>query len=291
MSKSKIKTVYLTGYLLLSLVACSNEEPRGNGGAQGQPLEIGASISDPVVSRASLGAANYEKSSFIENDVIKIGTSADAINTSYTYKKDSSGTLRWLPTAGGDGLTSSGSSNYYASYNPNDYTKILADQSITGNYQKSNRLITAATAVSGNKVNFSFYPAASKITVTIEYSDDQHEGVTVKLTGSNWLEASSTGSVTLYPVTSTGKTHMYVAIVNPGEKNNYQIEVTSSKAEAGSSKNDVKTYASSTSTTFMAGHNYIYNFTSTNGLILNGISVDGFQSGTDNGTENNWGAS
>lgn len=290
MSKSRIKIVSLTGYLLLLLVACSNEELRDNGGGQGQPLEIGASISDPVVSRASLGAANYEKSSFIENDVIKIGTSADALNTSYTYKKDSSGTLRWLPTAGGDGLTSSGSGNYYASYDPDGYTKILADQSITGNYQKSNRLITAATAVSGNKVNFSFYPAASKITVTIEYSDDKHEGVTVKLTGNNWLETSSIGDVTLYPVTSTGKTHMYVAIVNPGEKNNYKIEVTS-KAEAGSTENDVKTYDSSTSTTFVAGHNYIYNFTSTYGLILNGISVEGFQSGTGNGTDDNWSAS
>lgn len=289
MSKSRIKIVYLTGYLLLSLVACSNEEPRGNGGGQGQPLEIGASISDPVVSRASLGAANYEKSSFFENDVIKIGTSANAINTSYTYKKDSSGTLRWLPTAGGDGLTSSGSGNYYASYNPDNYTKILEDQSITGNYQKSNRLITDATAVSGNKVNFSFYPAASKITIIIEYSDDKHVGVTVKLTGDNWLEASSSANVTLLPVTSTGKTHMYVAIVNPGEKKDYQIEVTS-KAEAGSS-DGVKTYTSLISTTFLAGHNYIYNFTSTYGLILNGITVEGFQSGTGNGTDDNWSAS
>lgn len=89
MNKTNIKTIYLAGSLLLLLVTCSSEEPVNNGEGARLPLEIGASISEPVVSRA-LGAVNYEKSSFAENDVIKIGTSATSLETSgtsYTYKK------------------------------------------------------------------------------------------------------------------------------------------------------------------------------------------------------------
>lgn len=292
MSGLNIKTVYLAGYLLLLLAACSSEERLNTGEGEEHLLEIGASISEPVVSRA-LGAVNYEKSSFVENDIIKIGTSADNLSaggTSYTYT-NKSGTLRWLPTDDVDGITTNGTGNYYASYDPVGYTGILADQSIDGNYQKSNRLITNATAVSGNKVNFSFYPAASKITVTVEYTDDDHVGVSVQLVGNSLYGASTSDPVTLYPVTSTGKKHVYVAIVYPGTNKEYRINVTS-KATEGSEGVTI-TYPKETaeSRDLQAGHNYTYNFTSTFGLILNSVSVEGFQPGTGNGTDNNWGAS
>ncbi|KKB51510.1 MULTISPECIES: fimbrillin family protein [Parabacteroides] len=293
MSGLNIKTVYLAGYLLLSLAACSSEERLNTGEGEEHLLEIGASISEPVVSRA-LGAVNYEKSSFVENDIIKIGTSADNLSaggTSYTYTNNS-GTLRWLPTGGGDGITTNGTGDYYASYDPKDYTGILANQSTVNAYQQSNRLITAATAVSGNKVNFSFYPAASKITVTVEYKDDLHVGESVQLVGNNLYGASTSDPVTLYPVTSTGKKHVYVAIVYPGSKQ-YRIKVTSKATEAseGVAITFPKEDTSAESRTLQAGYNYTYNFTSTFGLILNSVSVEGFQPGTGNGTENNWGAS
>lgn len=294
MSGLNIKTVYLAGYLLLLLAACSSEERLNTGEGEEHLLEIGASISEPVVSRA-LGAVNYEKSSFVENDIIKIGTSADNLSTngtSYTYT-NKSGTLRWLPTDGGDGITTNRTGNYYASYDPVGYTGILADQSIDGNYQKSNRLITNATAVSGNKVNFSFYPAASKITVTVEYTDDDHVGVSVQLVGNSLYGASTSDPVTLYPVTSTGKKHVYVAIVYPGTNKEYRINVTS-KATEGSEGVTItypKENLSAESRTLKAGYNYTYNFTSTFGLILNSVSVEDFKKGTGNGTDNNWGAS
>lgn len=293
MSGLNIKTVYLAGYLLLLLAACSSEERLNTGEGEEHLLEIGASISEPVVSRA-LGAVNYEKSSFVENDIIKIGTSAENLSTngsSYTYK-DNSERLRWLPTGSGDGITTNGTGNYYASYDPKDYTGIQADQSTVNAYQQSNRLITNATAVSGNKVNFSFYPAASKITVTVEYNDDLHVGVSVQLVGNSLYGASTSDPVTLYPVTSTGKKHVYVAIVYPGSKQ-YKIKVTS-KATEGSEGVTItypKEDTSAESRDLQAGHNYTYNFTSTFGLILNSVSVEGFQPGTGNGTENNWGAS
>lgn len=294
MSNTKIKTVYLTGYLLLLLAACSGEEPVDVEGGE-HTLEVEASISGSVASR-TLGAINYEKSSFEEADVIKIGTSTDNLTTSgtsYTYKKDKSGTLRWLPTTVGDGLITTGTGDYYAAYNPVGFSEILADQTDVANYKKSNRLITAATAVSGNKVNFSFYPAASKITVTVEYTDDLHVGVSVQLIGKNLFGASTSGNVTLYPVTSTGKTHMYVAIVYPGVDKQYRIQVTS-KATTGSLTTDDKYYpAETTSVTqsLKAGYNYIYNFTSSFGLILNNVSVEAFKPGSGNGTDDNWSAS
>lgn len=296
MNKTNIKTIYLAGSLLLLLVACSSEEPVNNGEGARLPLEIGASISEPVVSRA-LGAVNYEKSSFAENDVIKIGTSAtslEASGTSYTYKKDVAQTLRWLPTNGGDGLTTTGSGYYYASYSPIGYIGILADQSATAavNYIKSNRLITDATPVSVNRINFSFSPAAAKVTVIVDYTDDVHVGVKVQLTGSDLTGASSSNPITFYPVTATGKTHMYVAIVYPGVSKQYKIAVTS-KATASSGTEDTKTYPSTgnVTQTLEAGHNYIYNFTSTFGLILNNVTVEAFKPGTGNGTGTDWGAS
>lgn len=292
MSNTKIKTIYLAGYLLLLLAACSGEEPADVEGGE-QTLEVEASISNSVASRA-LGAVNYEKSSFEANDVIKIGTLSDLISgTSYTYKKDESGALRWLPTTVGNGLITDGTGDYYAAYDPDDFAGILADQSKVDNYKNSNRLITKATSVSGNKVNFSFYPAASKITVTVEYTDDLHVGVSVMLIGSNLLGSSTSDNVTLYPVTSTGKTHMYVALVYPGTGKQYRIQVTS-KATAGAGSNDDKYHPSKNSfetKNLEAGHNYIYNFTSSYGLILNSVSVEAFKPGAGNGTNDNWSAS
>ena len=293
MSELNIKTVYLAGYLLLSLTACSSEERLNTGEGEGHLLEIGASISEPVTSRA-LGAVSYEKSSFVGNDIIKIGTSANNLSTngiSYTYK-NKSGTLRWLPTEGGDGITTNGTGSYYASYDPVGFSKILANQSTVDAYQKSNRLITDATSVSGTKVNFSFYPAASKITVTVEYQDALHVGVKVQLIGNNLCGTSTSDAVTLYSVTSTGKKHLYVAIVYPEVNKKYKIQVTS-KATSTSSSLDLKTYPSSgeETRTLKAGCNYTYNFTSTFGLILNSVSVEDFKTGTGNGTGDNWGAS
>lgn len=46
MSELNIKTVYLAGYLLLSLTACSSEERLNTGEGEGHLLEIGASISE-----------------------------------------------------------------------------------------------------------------------------------------------------------------------------------------------------------------------------------------------------
>ena len=293
MSGLNIKTVYLAGYLLLSLTACSSEERLNTGEGEGHLLEIGASISEPVTSRA-LGAVSYEKSSFVKDDIIKIGTSANNLSTdgtSYTYK-DKSGTLRWLPTEGGDGITTNGTGSFYASYDPVGFSGILANQSTVEDYQKSNRLITNATSVSGNKVNFSFYPAASKITVTVEYQDALHVGKSVQLVGNNLYGESTSDPVILYPVTSIGKKHLYVAIIYPGSKE-YRIKVTSEATE-GSGMVTVtypKESSSAESHTFNPGYNYTYNFTSTFGLILNNVSVEDFKTGTENGTGDNWGAS
>lgn len=230
-----------------------------------QPLEIAASIMP--VTRA---AADYEKTDFADGDQINVGAAADAVNTTYQYNKAKD---RWLPLVG-TGLTTSGASTtFYAAY-PIGFTAILPDQSDVNNYKLSNQLKANATTT-GNYVQFSFAPAAAKITLSVIYSDNTHEGVSATLAGSNLISSGSTAGITFYKVSATGKTHTYVAIVRPGTLS-YTITVNSNQMSGGSAIPDNRTYTQ-TSRELKAGYNYIYNFSSTNDFILNGVQVKPFQ--------------
>lgn len=254
--------VCLAGCLGAWLSACTTgEEPV----AAGQPLEIAASITP--LTRAT---ADYEKTDFSDGDQINVGAAADAVNTTYRYDlaKD-----RWLPVKGVDLTTSGKSTTFYAAY-PTGFTAILSDQSLVENYKVSNQL-KANTTTAGNYVQFSFAPAAAKITLSVIYSDNTHEGISATLTGSNLISSGSTAPITFYKVSATGKTHTYVAIVRPGTLS-YTITVNSNQTSSSPAVADNRMYTQ-TSKELKAGYNYIYNFSSTNDFILNGVQVKPFQ--------------
>lgn len=254
--------VGLAGCLGVLLASCTTGEVPV---AEGQPLEITASISP--VTRAT---ADYEKTTFVDGDRINVGAAANAVNTTYQYNAAKN---RWLPLSG-TGLTTSGASTtFYAAY-PIGFTAILPDQSNVDNYKLSNQLKANATTT-GNHVQFSFAPAAAKITLSVIYSDNTHEGVSATLTGSNLVSSGSTSGITFYKVAATGKNHTYVAIVRPGTLS-YIIAVNSNQTSSTPAVADNRSYTQ-TSKTLKAGYNYIYNFSSTNDFILNGVQVKPFQ--------------
>lgn len=265
--KLSIGVVCLAGCLGGLLPGCTTgEEPV----AEGQPLEITASIMP-----ATRAASDYDKTAFVDGDKINVGTSEAAVNTTYQYHATDN---RWLPVSS-PGLTTTGASTtFYAAY-PTDFTAIQSDQSTVENYRLSNQLKANATTT-GNYVQFSFSPVGAKITLSVIYADDTHEGVSATLEGTGLISDGSSQSVTFYKVVATGKTHTYVAIVHPGTKS-YTIKVNSNQTSGGTSS-DNRQYVQ-TSKTLKAGYNYIYNFSSSNDFILNGVEVKPF---TEKGTTN-----
>lgn len=238
------------------------------------PLEITAEIVRPET-RADGDTANYDKREFDEGEQIKVYKSGTDISGAVLYKKSGS---NWLPVDAGSKLTTTGGERFTASY-PTVFTAILSDQTTQVNYWKSNNLVSVAEAV-GNRVDFQFKPAAAKITLNIEYTAGSNvTGTGVTVSGNYLLSSTSTETISLLPVTSTGKDHVYIGIVYPGEKS-YTITVSASGQNS-------KTYSQST-ITLNPGKNYIYNFTSSNNLILNSVTVADFEEDTGSGTGINW---
>lgn len=73
----------------------------------------------------------------------------------------------------------------------------------------------------------------------------------------------------LLPVTDSGTNHTYIGIIRANAGAVYQITVSAGGID--------KSYAQS-SIKLEAANNYIYNFTSTNKLILNSVNVTPFAS-------------
>ena len=85
--------------------------------------------------------------------------------------------------------------------------------------------------------------------------------------------ASESQTINAYGASAAGTSalqHTYVAIVKPGSRT-FVIKV-----KAGDSGETEKSYTDKAAHTLKAGYNYQYNFTSTNELILNGITVERF---------------
>lgn len=259
----------------LLLAGCSSEEPiRIDGG--GTPLNIQASITPHT--RASLGAVAYEKSSFENDDQIKINLTS-AAGTDYKYKYNSAED-KWSPVTTTDTIKVTGNTEFKATY-PADFISIVADQSQAvegnsyGSYLKSNQLIATKTS-DANLISFMFSPANAKITLVITYDDGTHTGNSAKLTGSNLINSSSSEALTLLPLTKSGQTHTYVGIVYPGTKSEYYIVVNETKDSATSEhKHKVVNQE------LKAGYNYTYNFSSNNNLILNQVTVTPFNKQTE----------
>lgn len=265
MKQSMLKTVSLTGCLSFLLFACTSGEEDISGVGTSKPLEITAVIDQQTRAAGTeptVTAGNYDKRTFAENDLIKITGNGE--NAEYYYN----GT-RWLPVS--TVLTTAGSETFKASY-PVSFNGIQADQTDYKKFWLSNNL-TAETTVTGNLAEFTFAPAASKITIVIEYTAER-TGESVKVKGATVLtdNGTATEEITLLGLATTGVKHTYTGIINPGSKS-FTITVATKDNTAQSFTQNTKE--------LLSKHNYIYNFSSTSNLILNSVTVENFVSNTE----------
>ena len=237
-----------------------------------RPLEVSAEVGNPATRATDAHADDYDKREFVAGDVIRITDGTKSAN----YQRVVTGTTgTWQPASGQTALTTTGSETFTASY-PTAFTRILADQHTAINFWQSNRL-TAKGVLDGNKATFSFAPEAAKVTLVVKYGNNDSDK---KLPGTASLEGtgiatdvSTSETINAYGASAAGTSalqHTYVAIVKPGSRT-FVIKV-----KAGDSGETEKKYTDKAAHTLKAGYNYQYNFTSTNELILNGITVERF---------------
>ena len=268
MKKKKNRILSVSGAALclffpVLLAACSQED------ALPRPLEVSAEVGSPATRATDAHADDYDKREFVAGDVIRI---TDGTNTA-DYQRVVTGTTgTWQPASGQTALTTTGSETFTASY-PTAFTRILTDQRTATNFWKSNRL-TAKGVLDGNKATFSFAPEAAKVTLVVKYGNDSKLPGTASLEGTGIATgASESQTINAYGASAAGTSalqHTYVAIVKPGSRT-FTIKV-----KAGDTGETEKSYIEKAAHTLKAGYNYQYNFTSTNELILNGITVERF---------------
>lgn len=288
MEKTNMNRIYQTFslYLLaggsLLLGSCTSEEPIDPAPTAGSPLEINASISP--LTRAGEKANDYDKTKFVEGDVIAITQKDVSPSHSYTYQSDI-----WRPLEKKDSIKVEENTEFTASY-PTPFEGIQPDQSksetVNGtknkfaSYQKSNQFTATATST-GNQINFAFAPAAAKIRLVITYpTGETHTGVSATITGNKLLnDTDEEQTITLLPITDSGQTHVYVGIVYPGENKSYKITVTENRTEGSGGSSEITHTHNESSRTLVAGTEYTYNFSSNSNLILNSVTVNGFGNG------------
>lgn len=268
MKKKKNRILSVSGAALclffpVLLAACSQED------ALPRPLEVSAEVGNPATRATDAHADDYDKREFVAGDVIRITDGTKSAN----YQRVVTGTTgTWQPASGQTALTTTGSETFTASY-PTAFTRILTDQRTATNFWKSNRL-TATGVLDGNKATFSFAPEAAKVTLVVKYGNDSKLPGTASLEGTGIAtDVSTSETINAYSASAAGTSaqqHTYVAIVKPGSRT-FVIKV-----KASNSGETEKSYTEKAAHTLKAGYNYQYNFTSTNELILNGITVERF---------------
>lgn len=252
--------------LCFGLAGCSAEQVLD----EAHPIEIEATI--PAQTKAGVDVASLEKKAFADNDLITVSSNS---NTSAVYKYTNG---RWLPNTGTAGLTTTGGETFTASWQPDGFTKILSDQNVEANYQKSYALTATATA-SANLVKFRFAPAAAKITIVVTYTTISSGG-SASIDGDKLLDDTGNNqTINFLPVTDTGTKHTFMGLVFPGTSKTYTITVKSTPQS--SSVEQTKTYNQNVAKDLKAGYNYTYNFSTDNKtyLILNSVTVTEFETG------------
>ena len=263
--------LHLSGGLLLLLTPACTSEVDLEGG---QPLEVTAEIVSSLSTRA-VDATNYDKSSFSTDDEIQINGGSQTV----TYRKDA--TNGWIPKTAGSSLTVSS-----ASY-PAAFTFILQDQKSYENFWQSNKLEAKGgsnVTLSSNKVNFTFMPVAAKITISINYASSggattKYRNVTATLAG-NGIRTGASSSETIEMLhtgdnAAASDKHTFVCILRPGANMSFKLSVSRTLDGASSPEATQQTFTQP-AYTFGASKNYVYNFTSSDELILTSVEVMGF---------------
>lgn len=268
--------------LLLLLPACTSEADL----EESRPLVVTAEIAPTSPSTRAIDVTNYDKRTFEVGDEIQISDGS----TSVDYRKD--GTNGWVPTTPSSGLkvtASSSATTFSASY-PEGFTSILQDQKSYQNFWQSNKLEAKGgsnVTLSNNKVNFTFIPVAAKITISINYTSSEgvlkYKNVTATLTG-NGIRTGASSSETVEMLhtgdnAAASDKHTFVCILHPGT---WGFTLSVSRTQENSTTPDVtpQTFTQS-SFEFVAAKNYVYNFTSSDELILNKVEVKDFEDATD----------
>lgn len=270
MNKTHIYTNY-TGVrsqfrLLLLLMAGIFASCTQDGAGVATPLEVSAEIGNPQTRADDPHLSDYDKKKFVTDDVIKISKGATDVN----YKRTAAG--GWAPSVSTTPMTTTGGDTFTATF-PNDFSSILADQSTPTNFWKSNRLTATATAT-GNRVSFSFAPAACKITIIVSFQVDNSSG-SAKVTGKGLCGGNKTTeeTITLLKTSEAVRRHTYSGIFSPDAATSYLISVTASPF-------GTRTYQEKGGgLTFQAGYEYQYTFTGTNELNLTSVVVTEFLPG------------
>lgn len=270
MNKTHIYTNY-TGVrsqfrLLLLLMAGIFASCTQDGAGVATPLEVSAEIGNPQTRADDPHLSDYDKKKFVTDDVIKISKGATDVN----YKRTAAG--GWAPSVSTTPMTTTGGDTFTATF-PNDFSSILADQSTPTNFWKSNRLTATATAT-GNRVSFSFAPAACKITIIVSFQVDNSSG-SAKVTGKGLCGENKTTeeTITLLKTSEAVRRHTYSGIFSPDAATSYLISVTASPF-------GTRTYQEKGGgLTFQAGYEYQYTFTGTNELNLTSVVVTEFLPG------------
>ncbi len=250
--------------LLLLLMAGVFASCTQDGTGIATPLEVSAEIGNPQTRADDPHLSDYDKKKFVTDDVIKISKSGA---TDVRYKRTASG--GWTPSVSNTSMTTTGGETFTATF-PNDFSSILADQSTPTNFWKSNRLTATATAT-GNRVSFSFAPAACKITIIVSFKDSNSAG-SATVAGKGLCNGNKTTeeTITLLKTSEAVKRHTYSGIFSPDAATSYLISVMASPFGTG-------TYQEKgNELTFQPGYEYQYTFTGTNELILTSVVVKDF---------------
>lgn len=254
--------------LLCLLCACGQEEHSGP-----LPVEVSASITgsnaapntrtDPTY---SVTTANYDRKNFEEGDVIKITKQGMAA----LYKKEGK---YWRIYEGETPLTTNGGDVFTAVF-PQNFTAIQPDQTTTGSFFNSNKLQATATSVN-NHLAFGFTHAFAKITLVINYVPAKTPNKAI-IEGTGMRGGSGTETVSFYRTSSAAESakHSYVGIVKPGTYSTYTIKVTTGSGASEDTKSYKETVAARL--TLQAGNNYQFTFTTSDELILTGVTVSDF---------------
>lgn len=239
------------------LVSCTQQEddvPR--------MLEVSAEIAPQTVTRttgSTAGASDYDKLAFDGSDEILISKNSTA---AVTYKK---GTNAWLPKDAANSLTTSNTRDVFTASYPTEYTGILEAQNTFSGFWKSKQL-TSTGVLNRNKVTFSFIPAVAKISVVVSYGDIQ-SSVTASVAGEAIRGGSGSQTINLLQtdVSTNKKRYSFAGIIAPGDRT-YTITLIANV-------DGTKSHSQNVTLTMKAGYNYQYTFTSTNELILTGVTV------------------
>lgn len=269
MNKTHIYTNY-TGIrsqfrLLLLLMAGVFASCTQDGAGVATPLEVSAEIGNPQTRANDPHLSDYDKKKFVTDDVIKISKTG---STDVNYKRTAAG--NWTPSVPTTPMTTTGSGETFTATFPNDFSSILANQSTPTNFWKSNRL-TATAAATGNRVSFSFAPAACKITVIVSFQADNTNGsATVAGNGLCSGNSATAETITLLKTSESSKRHTYAGIFSPKAAASYTISVKASAL-------GTRTYKEKgAGLTLQAGYEYQYTFTATSELILTSVVVKDF---------------